>query len=153
MVLGRSLASVLKFVIKEFGDVMDDSGREPIYFHSLHVMMQMKTESERIVGALHDIPETFGYSPHEIATLFLLSAKEEEALELLTHKKWVPYLTYIENIMKSGNEIAINVKMADILHNGSEERLRGLPEERQKRLKEKYKSAFKLMMSYETGSR
>ena len=38
-------------------------------------------------------------------------------LRLLTHDKETPYMEYIEQICKSGNRTAINVKMNDLRHN------------------------------------
>jgi (p)ppGpp synthase/HD superfamily hydrolase len=146
------VSNAVEYMISWFRDHMDDAGREPVFFHSLHVMMQMDTTREMVVAVLHDIPENFGVSIDDIADMLGMDEEQANALRLLIHYKNEPYLEYIKKIMVSGNEIAIKVKLADIMHNESEKRLCGLPEDRQKRLKQKYKEAFKLMMSYGAGS-
>lgn len=70
-----------------------------------------------IVGLLHDIPEDTGISVDALATLMKLTDEEKEALNLLTRKDGMSYHEYINSIISSGNKIAIEVKLDDLLHN------------------------------------
>jgi (p)ppGpp synthase/HD superfamily hydrolase len=70
-----------------------------------------------IVGLLHDIPEDTGMSVDALATLIELTDEEKSALDLLTRKDGVSYNEYVNSIVESGNKIAIDVKLDDLLHN------------------------------------
>lgn len=70
-----------------------------------------------IVGLLHDIPEDTGMSVDAILQLIELTDEEVAALKLLTRQDGMSYSQYIDSIVESGNEIAINVKLDDLLHN------------------------------------
>jgi hypothetical protein len=142
------LDNAMFFVIDMFRGETDKLGTSPKSFHSLKVMMSLDTEPERVVGALHDIPEDLGISIKFLTDAFKLSEYEAEALTLLTHKKGERYLDYIANIGKSGNSIAINVKYADIKHNSSEKRLKGLPKDTYDRLVKKYLGARAILDAY-----
>ena len=70
-----------------------------------------------IVGLLHDIPEDTGMSVDALAELIELTDEEVAALKLLTRQDGMSYSQYIDSILESRNEIAINVKLDDLLHN------------------------------------
>lgn len=70
-----------------------------------------------IVGLLHDIPEDTGMSVDALAELIELTDEEVAALKLLTRQDGMSYSQYIDSILESSNEIAINVKLDDLLHN------------------------------------
>ena len=101
-----------------------DKCGQPYWIHPFTVAMRSFTGygnrfefSCAIVGLLHDIPEDIGMSVEALATLIELSEEEVAALKLLTHTKDVSYDEYIDSIIESGNEIAIQVKLNDLLHN------------------------------------
>ena len=88
-----------------------------------------KTKDETIVGLLHDVVEDSDWT---LADLYLQRFSKEvlDAIGLLTHnKEYEPYEEYIDRIIKSGNHLAIAVKMNDLRHNiargkaGNHERL------------------------------
>lgn len=76
-----------------------------------------------IVGLLHDIPEDTGMAVEALAQLIELTNEEQDALRLLTHDKSMSYDEYINSILESGNTVAIEVKIYDLLHNGDVSRL------------------------------
>ena len=77
----------------------------------------VKYISRAIVGLLHDIPEDTGMSVDAILQLIELTDEEVAALKLLTRQDGMSYSQYIDSIGESGNEIAIDVKLYDLLHN------------------------------------
>lgn len=93
-----------------------DLDGNPTILHPLAVGMMGHTDTERIVGFLHDVVEDTPYTFEELAE----EGFTEEViatLRLLTHDKQTPYMEYIERICTSGNEVAVNVKINDLKHN------------------------------------
>ena len=113
--------------------------------HPLRVMLKGKNISEMIVGVLHDVMEDTCMGLAEIIQLVELTAKEAEALQLLTHEKNVPYADYVRNIKDSGNAIAINVKKYDVHDNASRAARSKMDKDVRERLLEKYSSALNIL--------
>ena len=97
-----------------------DKGDVPYIFHPIHLAEQCSDETTTIVALLHDVVEDTDMTLEEIK-FYGFSDEIIEALKLLTHKKGVPYLDYVIEISK--NEIAKKVKILDLEHNLTEERL------------------------------
>ena len=93
-----------------------DLDGNPTILHPLAVGMMGKTDTERIVGFLHDVVEDTKYSFDDLIEEGF-SEEVISTLRLLTHDKQTPYMEYVENICKSGNLAAIHVKMNDLKHN------------------------------------
>ena len=93
-----------------------DLDGNPTILHPLAVGMMGKTDTERIVGFLHDVVEDTKYSFDDLIEEGF-SEEVISTLRLLTHDKQTPYMEYVENICKSGNMAAIHVKMNDLKHN------------------------------------
>ena len=93
-----------------------DLDGNPTILHPLAVGMMGTTDTERIIGFLHDVVEDTEYS---FADLVEQGFSEEviAALQLLTHDKSTPYMEYVERICRSGNRAALNVKINDLRHN------------------------------------
>ena len=101
-----------------------DKCSQPYWIHPFTVAMRGFTGYSTdqsvcyaIVGLLHDIPEDTGMAVESLTQLMELTDKEIDALKLLTRQEGVSYNEYINSIIESGNEIAINVKIYDLLHN------------------------------------
>ena len=101
-----------------------DKCGQPYWIHPFTVAMNcfsgygdVKYISRAIVGLLHDIPEDTGMSVDAILQLIELTDEEVAALKLLTRQDGMSYSQYIDSIGESGNEIAIDVKLYDLLHN------------------------------------
>lgn len=118
----------LEIAIKVFSGETDLDGN-PAVLHALSVGLAGKTKDETIVGFLHDVVEDSDWT---LADLYLQGFSKEvlDAIGLLTHnKEYEPYEEYIDRIIKSGNHLAIAVKMNDLRHNiargkaGNHERL------------------------------
>lgn len=94
-----------------------DLDGNPQILHSLAVGMAGNTKNEMIVGFLHDVVEDSNSTLEDLLT-YGFSDEVVEAVGLLTHdKKGMSYDDYIAKVGFSGNELAINVKMADLKHN------------------------------------
>jgi (p)ppGpp synthase/HD superfamily hydrolase len=101
-----------------------DKCGQPYWIHPFTVAMRsfsgygnIESISYAIIGLLHDIPEDTRLSVDDIATLIELTEDEIAALKLLIHTKNMPYDEYIDSIIESSNDIAITVKLEDLLHN------------------------------------
>ena len=139
------LDNAIWFMLSAFHGQFDWAGL-PVAMHSMQVMNTVNpaTESNKIVGVLHDILEDTKYKVDDLIAAIGLNEEEEEALVLLTHAKHVPHKDYVRRIRDSKNEIAFAVKLADIKHNSSRN-LDKLPEETAIRLKNKYDAALKIL--------
>ena len=112
-------------ICRKFHINQTDKCGQPYWIHPFTVAMQKfsgygsntKSLSYAIVGLLHDIPEDTGMSVKVLATLIELTEEEVAALWLLTRTKNMSYDEYIDSIIESDNEIAIVVKLNDLLHN------------------------------------
>lgn len=129
-----------------------DKCGQPYWIHPFTVAMRGftgyndgKSLSYAIVGLLHDVPEDTGMSVEALATLIELTNEEIEALKLLTRQDSVSYDEYIDSIVDSNNEIAIVVKLDDLLHNGNLNRFTeaGIDiSKKDKKRADKYTAAF-----------
>ena len=117
------LMTALELCRKLHAGQVDKCG-QPYWIHPFTVAMSyfseyrdVKSISFAIVGLLHDIPEDTGMAVEALAQLIELTDEEIAALKLLTRQDGVSYDEYIDSIGESGNEIAIDVKLYDLLHN------------------------------------
>ena len=117
------LMTALELCRKLHAGQVDKCG-QPYWIHPFTVAMNcfsgygdVKYISRAIVGLLHDIPEDTGMSVDAILQLIELTDEEVAALKLLTRQDGMSYSQYIDSIGESGNEIAIDVKLYDLLHN------------------------------------
>lgn len=112
----------------------------PYIYHPIHLAEQMDNEYECMVALLHDVVEDTNITFDYLSEIF---PKEViDALKLLTHNENVPYMDYVKNI--KNNDIARKVKIADLKHNSTLERLDEVKENDIKR-KEKYSEALKYL--------
>ena len=117
------LMTALELCRKLHADQTDKCG-QPYWIHPFTVAMRgftgygnKQSISYAIVGLLHDIPEDTGMAVEALAQLIELTDEEMMALKLLIHQDGISYNEYINSIIESGNEIAINVKLDDLLYN------------------------------------
>lgn len=93
-----------------------DKDGYPVILHPITVGMMGHTDEEKMAGFLHDVVEDTDYTFED-----LLQAGIPEgvvnALKLLTHEKSTSYDDYVQNIINSGNPIALQVKYHDLQHN------------------------------------
>lgn len=97
-------------------DGQKDLEGNPAILHVLAVGLMGQNDLEQKVGFLHDVVEDTDLS---IEDLRRMGVEEEvlEAVDLLTHREGVSYEEYVRNILLSGNEAAIQVKVNDLEQN------------------------------------
>lgn len=118
-----------------------DKGGIPYIFHPYHLAEQMADEYTTCIALLHDVIEDTDVTREYLAERF--PREIMDALDLLTHKKEVPYLEYVERIKT--NPLAKAVKLADLTHNSDKTRLPENDPSVQRRWDEKYRAAFKIL--------
>ena len=121
-------------------DQVDKSGK-PYFFHPMYVAMQFTEEKEQVVALLHDIVEDTDLTVEGIEGLF--NKEIAEAVDAISRRKNEKYFDYIERVKT--NPIAHKVKIEDLKHNLSNERMDALDKEEAKSLKERYSKALNLL--------
>ncbi|MDR3282650.1 MAG: hypothetical protein LBS92_03450 [Candidatus Methanoplasma sp.] len=120
---------------------LDDSG-VPYIFHPFSVAESMETEEEAAVAIMHDVVEDTAVTLDDVVSAGF-PATVTDALRLLTRDPEMPYFDYVARIR--GNPIAVKVKLSDIADNSRADRLSSLPEERRRRLTDKYGKAVEML--------
>ena len=121
-----------------------DRGGVPYILHCLHVMNAVDGDERKIIGVLHDLIEDTDWTI-EMLVEEGFSNRVIVAVDLLTHRKGVPYMEYIKLIAR--NEDACAVKMADLRHNSDIHRMKGLRPKDFDRLI-KYHKAYAYLRDY-----
>ena len=113
MIYTKMTNKAIKIMFEAHKEQLDKSGI-PYVFHPWHIAESMQDEVRCTVALLHDVVEDTNVT---IDNLKENGFPDEvmEAIDILTKKKDQEYAEYIRNIAK--NEIAIDVKIADIIHN------------------------------------
>ena len=110
-----TVEDTLRIAIDALGGQKDLDGA-PAILHALAVGLMGENELEQKVGFLHDVVEDSGLTIEDLRDM---GVEEDvlEAVNLLTHKEGISYEDYIKDILYSGNETAIQVKINDLHHN------------------------------------
>lgn len=120
------LTSAIKYAIEMHGDQTDKGG--VTYIEHLLEVAFSANEKSRVVGILHDVVEDTDATIDDVCEAVTLTREERNALILLTRVNepeddlYKTYTEYVQAIADSGNEIAIEIKRCDLLHNLSPER-------------------------------
>ncbi|MEE3378536.1 MAG: HD domain-containing protein [Lachnospiraceae bacterium] len=94
-----------------------DKANRPYYLHPQTVASFVDTEEEKIVAYLHDVMEDHPDYMTEEEFRAKFGDSVTDALLMLRHDRDDTYEEYIEKIRRSGNRLAIRVKLADLRHN------------------------------------
>lgn len=99
-----------------------DKAGQPFIGHPLRVMARLETESQMIVGVLHDVVEDCpGVTLDVIRRWFeWLSGRELAGIDAMTRRTGERYFDYIERC--ASNELGRAVKLADISDNADPSR-------------------------------
>lgn len=96
-----------------------DKNRDPYIMHAMRVALRGRSLDETVVGALHDVVEDTSITLDDLRARGATD-HQLEAIEALTRKTGEKYEAFI--IRLSGNFLAVNVKINDLLDNLSPER-------------------------------
>src|SRR5205085_9158702 len=99
-----------------------DKAGEPYIGHPLRAMRYVATDPERLVAVLHDVLEDTPVTAMDLLRQGC-PAGVVVAVQLLSKRAEDTYETFIERTRDSGNELAINVKLADLADNADMSRL------------------------------
>lgn len=137
------VVAAVKFAIEKHG-LQADKGGEPYIFHPLAVMLNpgIKTDEERIVAVLHDVLEDTPTSVYELNARFPQGIIA--AVVALTRSKSETYKEYLVRVKR--NQLATKIKIADIAHNLSIDRMSALPKPEREGLSKRYKSALDFLL-------
>jgi hypothetical protein len=134
-----TILETLEFVKKAHSQTngTDKSGKTPYYWHLLRVMIRLNEDNLELcqVALLHDVLEDTPIKEEDLRE-FGFSEKVIEAVKFCSNNfyKDKTYAQWMTIVQESNNELAIKVKLADIVDNISYERMIGL---KQKYLNEK----------------
>ena len=120
MNLHEQLNQAIKMATHFHSKQVDKAG-EPYILHPLWVMNNVKTLKGKIVAVLHDVVEDTSVTIHKL-NIYGFDKDIIEAVDVLTRKEDQKYSDYIELI--ATNEIAREVKIADLSHNMDLSRLK-----------------------------
>ena len=109
------LYKTLELILKIFEGNVDKCGL-PYYNHLFKVYSKVNNYDEKIIALLHDIIEDKNIKASELLDIGY-PQHIVDAVVILTKKKGSYYPDYIESIIESGNNLAMNVKLADLEHN------------------------------------
>ena len=96
-----------------------DKGGVPYIFHPIHLAESMDDEISTCVALLHDTVEDTAVTLEQLAAEF--PKEVVDAVALLTHADGVEYFDYVRAI--KANPVAVQVKLADLSHNGDPKRI------------------------------
>ena len=108
-----------------------DKGGVPYIFHPIHLAEQMDDEISTCVALLHDTVEDTAVTLEQLAAEF--PKEVVDAVALLTHADGVEYFDYVRAI--KANPIAVQVKLADLNHNGDPKRICNQGNQERRRIK------------------
>lgn len=112
----RTVDEIIRIAVNAHDGQKDLEGN-PAILHVLAVGLMGANELEQKVGFLHDVVEDTDLSIEDLRSM---GVEEDvlEAVDLLTHRNGISYEDYVRNILLSGNEAAIHVKVNDLQQNG-----------------------------------
>ena len=120
-----------------------DKAGEEYWKHPAAVAELCKTDDEKIVAYLHDVVEDTPVTIDAIESMF--GPDIAEAVSYITHPKGLPYMEQIKRL--AVNDIAREVKKADLTHNMDLSRLKSVTERDIIRIR-KYKAALDYLNNY-----
>ena len=119
-----------------------DKGGAPYILHPLRVMMGVEGERARIAAVLHDVVEDTAWTFDDLRREGFDEAVVA-ALDGLTRREGETYLDFCRRA--AGNELARQVKLADIDDNLDPARVAALPEENRS-LADRYRKARAILL-------
>lgn len=121
----------------------EDRGGQPYILHAMRVAAAQEDRNAQIAGMLHDVVEDSYFTLEHLSKFF--PDEIIEALECLTKKPGEDYLEYLKRV--ASNEIAVQVKIADLEDNMNLDRLLNITAKDVERY-QKYRAAKKYLLNF-----
>ena len=137
------LENAIKLAAEAHRGQKDKTG-QPVILHPLRVMMAMPTDELRIVAVLHDVVEDTWFTLENLQNLDQFDSRILDAVDAITHRDNETNILYLNRCKR--NELARQVKLADIADNSSPLRQMGLTTKTKERLKKKYELGLKILL-------
>ena len=114
-------------------------------------MSQLEGEDARCVGVLHDVIEDSELGFDDLERMGT-PRRITDALRLITHPADYrgteeEYIQWIETLAHSGNQLAIDVKWADLTHNSDISRIPS-PSDKDRQRVEKYRRSMQILLPF-----
>lgn len=122
-----------------------DKGGNPYMEHLYSVSDSFEDEDYKVVGLLHDILEDKGFTEEDLLSLGF-TKEQVDAVSIVTKKKDESYSDFIDRIIESDNDIAIQVKYSDMTNNMDLSRMNNSSIEEKEYVKNKYKNEYKKLV-------
>jgi len=135
-----TLERAIEIAMKAHKGQMDKAGA-PYILHPLRVMMSLDSESEMIVGILHDVIEDSAWTAEQLREEGF-SEEIIEALDCLTKREGESYEDFIDRAMLT--PLSRRVKIADLKDNMDLSHIGDLKEQDLSRLA-RYHSALRVL--------
>jgi len=119
-----NLEEAIIFALSAHTGQKDKAGK-PYIFHPFAVMSKMETEEEQMVAVLHDVVEDTHFKVEDLRIL-VHNDTVVDAVDAISRRKGEIYKDYIRRVKT--NPLATKVKLADLEHNMSPDRVNALPE-------------------------
>lgn len=140
MLYTEETKKAMKIMFEKHKDQFDKSGM-PYVFHPFTVANEQIDEDRTVVALLHDVIEDTDTTLEDLRKEGF-NENVLTALTFLTHDDNVDYYDYVRNIAR--NEIAVDVKLADLKHNSNLSRLDNVDQNALDRV-EKYKTCIEFL--------
>jgi len=124
-----------------------DRAGEPYILHPLRVMFRLQTETEKIVGVLHDVIEDTKYTADDLRRIGY-SEEILQALNCVTRRAGETYEEFVSRT--KANPLATRVKLADLEDNMDVRRMVAVTEKDMERLA-RYRKAWSVLQHGTTG--
>jgi (p)ppGpp synthase/HD superfamily hydrolase len=112
-----------------------DKGGHPYILHPLTVMSEVDSSMGKVVAVLHDVIEDTQLTSSDLIG-YGIPEEAVDVINILTRRDDEEYEEYITRVSK--NEIAIDVKLKDLIHNMDQDRTFQISKETM----EKYRKAY-----------
>ena len=134
----------LEIITKLFND-KEDKGGLPYVIHLLKVYSKVSSYEEKVCALLHDVVED---TPVGFDDLKKVGFPKDviDILRILTKEKGEDYRIYIERIIKSENIHAMNIKLADLVHNMDISRIKNPTSNDVLRISKRYEPAYQKIL-------
>ena len=119
-----------------------DEAGQPYYNHPEKVAGMLTTPLLKTIGFLHDVLEDTAMEEKDLRLLF--PDEVVDAVVVMTHREDEPYEAYIRRVGE--NQLARQVKLADLTHNMDLSRLKKITKYALDRKKNRYMPAFEYLV-------